>query len=90
MKFLNEIAVLLIKLYRVTISRLFPYTCRFEPTCSHYAETSIKRFGIFWGSIISMWRILRCNPFSRGGIDPVPQNLDEWREKFFVKRKSRS
>lgn len=48
-------------------------TCKFYPVCSVYAVEALKRFGIFKGTALAVWRILRCNPFSRGGYDPVPE-----------------
>jgi len=49
-------------------------TCRFYPTCSAYSLEAIEKFGVFRGSIKSIWRILRCNPFNAGGYDPVEKN----------------
>lgn len=66
-------AILIIKLYRKFISPLKPPCCRFTPTCSEYAlEAFIKR-GFFVGFALTLWRILRCNPFGKGGYDPVPE-----------------
>lgn len=66
-------AILIIKLYRKFISPLKPPCCRFIPTCSEYAlEAFIKR-GFFVGFALTLWRILRCNPFGKGGYDPVPE-----------------
>jgi len=48
-----------------------PYGCRYEPSCSHYAEEAIKTHGILRGSVMAAWRVLRCNPWSKGGHDPV-------------------
>lgn len=67
-------AVLLaaIGLYRVTLSGWLGGQCRFSPTCSHYAEQAIRTHGAMRGSALAAARILRCNPFGRGGLDPVP------------------
>ena len=46
--------------------------CRFAPTCSHYADVAIRRHGAARGSMMAVWRVLRCNPYGRGGRDPVP------------------
>ena len=63
----------LIRLYQLTLSRtLPPNTCRFYPTCSHYGYQAIYKYGAIKGSLMAGWRILRCNPFNRGGFDPVP------------------
>jgi putative membrane protein insertion efficiency factor len=63
----------LIRLYQMTISRGLPAdTCRFYPSCSHYGYQAIYKYGVLKGSGMAAWRILRCNPFNRGGFDPVP------------------
>ena len=49
--------------------------CRFAPTCSQYAREAIERYGALCGGGLALWRLLRCNPFCRGGYDPVPQSL---------------
>jgi putative membrane protein insertion efficiency factor len=46
--------------------------CRFQPTCSEYAMAAVSHHGVLWGSILALWRVLRCNPLGRGGFDPVP------------------
>lgn len=63
----------LIRLYQMTIAKgLPPNTCRFYPSCSHYGYQSIYKYGVFKGSAMATWRVLRCNPFNPGGYDPVP------------------
>lgn len=64
-----------VRLYQRFISPLKPATCRFYPTCSCYALEALEHHGVFWGSLLSIWRILRCNPFNPGGIDKVPQKI---------------
>jgi uncharacterized protein len=59
--------------HRVSPSR--PRRCRYEPTCSAYAAESIERFGVVRGLLLGAWRLLRCNPFSHGGFDPVPDEF---------------
>lgn len=63
----------LIKKYQQLISAHTMPVCKYIPTCSQYAIEAIQRFGVFKGSALAIWRILRCNPFSLGGYDPVPQ-----------------
>ena len=63
----------LIRLYQITISRaLPPGTCRFYPSCSHYGYQAIIKYGALKGGWMAVWRVLRCNPFNPGGVDPVP------------------
>ncbi len=63
----------LIKFYMKFISPLKKPCCRFVPTCSEYAFEAISRFGVIRGGFMSFCRILRCNPFCKGGYDPVPK-----------------
>jgi uncharacterized protein len=63
---------LLLRGYRITLSPLFGPSCRFVPTCSCYADEALETWGVWRGIGLSAWRILRCHPFSRGGLDPVP------------------
>jgi uncharacterized protein len=63
----------LIRLYQMVVSpALPPNTCRFYPTCSHYGYQAIYKYGVVKGGLMATWRVLRCNPFNPGGIDPVP------------------
>jgi putative membrane protein insertion efficiency factor len=61
----------LIWLYRLTLGALFPATCKYHPSCSEYAMQAVRRHGLVRGSALAGWRLLRCNPWSRGGFDPV-------------------
>lgn len=67
------LALLPIRFYRRFISPLKPPCCRFTPTCSQYAVDAVREWGILIGFALALWRVLRCNPFSRGGYDPVPK-----------------
>ena len=58
--------------YKRFVSPLLPASCRFYPTCSEYAQEAIERHGLLRGSGLAVWRLLRCQPFARGGLDPVP------------------
>jgi len=64
--------LLIISLYRLAISPLFPPSCRFYPTCSAYAYEAVSRHGAVKGSWLAVKRILRCHPLNPGGFDPVP------------------
>jgi uncharacterized protein len=55
--------------YRMTFGALFPTTCKYHPSCSQYAIDALRRYGLVRGSILASWRLLRCNPWSRGGVD---------------------
>jgi putative membrane protein insertion efficiency factor len=63
----------LIRLYQATLSKAMPpNTCRFYPSCSHYGYQAIYKYGVLKGGWMAFWRVLRCNPFNPGGVDPVP------------------
>jgi hypothetical protein len=57
--------------YKWAISPMFPPACRYLPTCSEYATEAVERYGAVRGSLMAVWRLLRCHPFSKGGYDPV-------------------
>jgi hypothetical protein len=63
--------ILLIKGYQKIISPVLPPSCRFYPTCSEYGIEAITKYGVIKGGFMAAWRILRCNPLSKGGYDPV-------------------
>lgn len=69
---MKTVAILLIRLYQRTISRVLPSTCRYYPSCSEYTVKAISRYGVVRGGIMGAGRILRCHPFHPGGYDPVP------------------
>ena len=60
-----------IRVYQRVLSPALPSRCRYEPSCSRYAAQAIEEFGILRGLVLAGWRLLRCNPFSHGGFDPV-------------------
>jgi len=68
---MRNIFVLLIKGYKKVISPLLPPSCRFYPTCSEYSIQALEKYGIVRGGAKSIWRIIRCNPFNKGGYDPI-------------------
>lgn len=65
----------LIAVYQCRVSPLLPRRCRYEPTCSAYAADAVRRFGVLRGVLLAAWRLLRCNPFSHGGFDPLPERF---------------
>jgi putative membrane protein insertion efficiency factor len=68
-------ALLPIAAYQRWVSPALPRRCRYEPTCSAYAAAAVRRFGLARGILLTAWRLLRCNPFSHGGFDPVPERF---------------
>ena len=71
MTWARQVVIAPIELYRRLISPALPRRCKYEPSCSRYAAQAIRRFGILRGLVLAGWRLLRCNPFSHGGLDPV-------------------
>jgi uncharacterized protein len=70
MRWAREIVIAPIRVYQ-RVSRLFPRRCKYHPTCSAYAVDAVREFGILRGLVLAGWRLLRCNPWSHGGYDPV-------------------
>jgi putative membrane protein insertion efficiency factor len=70
-RYVRLIAVAPIRAYQALVSPLFGSRCRYYPSCSEYAAQAIRRFGILRGLVLAGWRLLRCNPWSRGGVDHV-------------------
>ncbi len=68
---LNKLFIMLVRFYQIAISPLFPDSCRFYPTCSHYTIEAFEKLPLWKALPKSTWRILRCNPYSKGGFDPV-------------------
>lgn len=72
---LSKMMIKIIRFYQIVISPLKPPTCRFYPTCSHYGLEAVQRYGAFKGGWLTIKRILKCQPFHPGGMDPVPEYL---------------
>ncbi len=70
---MSKLLIALVRFYRKCVSPLKLPCCRFTPTCSQYAIEAITIHGALKGTILAIWRVLRCNPFCKGGYDPVPQ-----------------
>ena len=71
MRLARRVAIAPITLYQRLISPAIPRRCKYEPSCSRYAAQAIREFGILRGLVLAGWRLLRCNPWSHGGFDPV-------------------
>ncbi len=69
---MKQIALLLIRLYQNTLSRVLPPSCRFTPSCSVYGYQAIEKYGFLKGGWLALKRLSRCHPFNPGGYDPVP------------------
>ena len=78
---MKKILIFFIRLYQKYLSPLKRMRCPYYPTCSNYGIEAIEKHGALKGSILAAWRILRCNPFSSGGIDPVPDEFMSFRRK---------
>lgn len=70
---MTYIGLKFIYIYQLVVSPWLGRNCRFEPTCSQYAKESLKEFGFFKGTCLTLWRVLRCQPFAKDGFDPVPK-----------------
>lgn len=68
---MKRLIIFIIKIYQLLISRLTPNKCRFYPSCSNYSIEAIEKYGAMKGTYLSVLRILKCNPFSTGGYDPL-------------------
>jgi putative membrane protein insertion efficiency factor len=68
---MKYLGIALVHGYRLTIGRFVPPSCKFHPSCSQYALDALRRYGLIRGTVLAGWRILRCNPWSDGGVDRV-------------------
>jgi putative membrane protein insertion efficiency factor len=68
---MRRLALGVLRVYQRAISPAFPRRCKYHPTCSEYAVQAIRGYGLMRGSVLAAWRLLRCNPLSHGGYDPV-------------------
>lgn len=74
----RELLLLALKIYKKWISPGLPNSCKYHPSCSTYAVRSVERHGVGKGSLLAAWRVLKCNPFSEGGLNPIP-SPGHWR-----------
>lgn len=79
---LKKILIGIVRGYQKFISPVLPPSCRYYPTCSTYFIDAVKKHGGILGTIMGIARILRCNPFVRGGVDPVPDNFTIFRNPY--------
>ncbi len=70
---MKKILIAMLRFYKRSISPLLPDACIYTPTCSEYAMEAIEKHGVWKGCLLAAWRLLRCNPFAKGGYDPVPE-----------------
>ena len=78
---MKKILIAMILFYRKYLSPLKSTKCPYIPTCSEYGLEAIQKYGVIKGGLLAVWRILRCNPFSKGGYDPVPEKREKKRKK---------
>jgi putative membrane protein insertion efficiency factor len=71
MTWVRRLAVVPIRLYQLAISPALGDRCKYEPSCSRYAIQAVQRYGVLRGAVLAAWRLVRCNPWSHGGYDPV-------------------
>jgi uncharacterized protein len=71
MRLLREVLLAPLHLYRRVISPALGPHCRYHPSCSEYALEAVREYGVIRGGVLAAWRVMRCNPWSRGGVDPV-------------------
>ncbi len=69
---MNKVFITLIRVYQIFISPMLGQRCKYYPSCSNYAIGALREHGVIRGTGLASWRLLRCNPFSNGGYDPVP------------------
>lgn len=72
---LRTFLIYLVKGYQLFFSPWLGNSCRFEPSCSHYALDALQKHGALYGAVLTIWRLLRCHPLCKGGYDPVPEKI---------------
>jgi putative membrane protein insertion efficiency factor len=68
----NRVLIFFVRIYQYTLSPMLGQRCKYYPSCSNYAIDALREYGAIRGTGMAAWRLLRCNPFSNGGYDPVP------------------
>ena len=74
---MKKLLIYMIQFYRRYLSPMKSTKCPYIPTCSEYGLEAVSKYGAFKGGLLTVWRILRCNPFSKGGYDPVPRRQNQ-------------
>lgn len=77
---MKRVLLAVLRFYKREISPFLPDACIYTPTCSEYAMEAIQKHGVWKGCVLAIWRILRCNPFAKGGYDPVPEPQHKCKE----------
>ena len=81
---MRKVLILFVRAYQVVLSPLFRGCCRFEPSCSNYMIEAVEVHGALKGTLLDLWRLLRCHPFGASGYDPVPPR-GRWKNDFNTK-----
>jgi putative membrane protein insertion efficiency factor len=76
---MSKVLIALLRVYQVVVSPFIGPRCKFYPSCSNYAIEAVRVHGALRGSGMAVWRVVRCNPLSDGGLDPVPPRRDDVR-----------
>ena len=79
---MKKLLIIAIKFYQKYISPMKSTKCPYIPTCSQYGVDAISKHGALKGGILTVWRIIRCNPFSKGGVDPVPEEFYIFKKRY--------
>ena len=77
---MKSFALGLLRVYKRWISPVFPPSCRYVPTCSEYAAEAVERYGVLRGGAMAAWRLMRCHPLAKGGLDPVVTGKERGQE----------
>jgi hypothetical protein len=72
---MRKLVLMLLGIYKRYLSPQLPVACRFTPTCSDYAAEAVARHGVVFGTLLALWRLLRCNPMGGSGLDAVPEHI---------------
>jgi len=85
---MKKLMIKMIKSYQAHNAGRTP-TCKYSPTCSNYALSAYENYNFFYATLLTVWRLIRCNPFSKGGYDPIPKYKKELKRQLDEERKNR-